>query len=87
MAQQGKSYYNDKFLYLEDFSSEVLPNTLEFGRLCIHPDHRTGEVFFLVAEAYKYFIKYFNFMKYFRKRYLFSSVSIFVKSYQEVMII
>ncbi|WP_100623329.1 GNAT family N-acyltransferase [Candidatus Coxiella mudrowiae] len=71
MAQQGKSYYNDKFLYLEDFSSEVLPNTLEFSRLCIHPDHRTGEIFFLVAEAYKYF------MKYFRKLYLFASVSIF----------
>ncbi len=31
IAQQGKSYYNGKFFYLEYFPSEILPNALEFG--------------------------------------------------------
>lgn len=48
MAEEGRGFYTSAEFSVHLFPSEVLLNSLELGRACIHKNHRNGRVLFLL---------------------------------------
>lgn len=70
MAMGGNGFYTQAEFDLSGFSDEVLDNVVELGRACIHRDHRSGRVLYLLWRG---LAKYLQLSK---KRFLFGCCSI-----------
>lgn len=70
MAMNGNGFYTQSEFDLSGFSDEVLDNVVELGRACIHRDHRSGRVLYLLWRG---LAKYLQLSQ---KRFLFGCCSI-----------
>lgn len=70
MAESGNGFYTQSEFDVSDFPEKVLQNVVELGRACIHMDHRSGRVLYLLWRG---LAKYLVLSK---KRYLFGCCSI-----------
>lgn len=70
MALKGHGFYTQSEFDLSGFSAEVLSDVVELGRACIHRDHRSGRVLYLLWRG---LAKYLQLSK---KRFLFGCCSI-----------
>lgn len=70
MAETGKGFYSAQEFMVHLLPSEVLLNSVELGRACIHQDYRNGRVLYMM---WKGIAKYMSFSK---KRFLFGCSSI-----------
>lgn len=70
MAEAGNGFYTQSEFDLSKFPEELLMNVVELGRACIHLDHRSGRVLYLLWRG---LAKYLELSK---KRYLFGCCSI-----------
>ncbi|GAB5408837.1 MAG: hypothetical protein BalsKO_12020 [Balneolaceae bacterium] len=70
MAKAGNGFYTQSEFDLTKFPEELLQNVVELGRACIHLDHRSGRVLYLLWRG---LAKYLELSK---KRYLFGCCSI-----------
>ncbi len=70
MANSGNGYYTQSEFDISEFPEQVLQNVVELGRACIHMDHRSGRVLYLLWRG---LAKYLVLSK---KRYLFGCCSI-----------
>lgn len=70
MAKSGNGFYTQSEFDLNKFPQEVLDNVVELGRACIHMDHRSGRVLFLLWRGLAKYLQLSN------KRYLFGCCSI-----------
>lgn len=64
-AHTGNGFVSDKRFHLDQFPEEILRNGVEVGRACIHKDHRSGRVLFLLWKGFA------GYMTHFKKRFLF----------------
>lgn len=70
MAKSGNGFYTQSEFDLTKFPADLLNNVVELGRACIHLDHRSGRVLYLLWRG---LAKYLEIAK---KRYLFGCCSI-----------
>ncbi|MBO6793364.1 MAG: GNAT family N-acetyltransferase [Balneolaceae bacterium] len=70
MAQSGNGFYTAQEFDISHFPNDVLTNSVELGRACIHRDHRSGRVLYLLWRG---LAKYLSLSA---KRYLFGCCSI-----------
>ncbi|MCG8372737.1 MAG: GNAT family N-acetyltransferase [Balneolales bacterium] len=70
MAGNGAGFYTQLEFDLSGFSKDIMDNVVELGRACIHRDHRSGRVLYLLWRG---LAKYLQLSK---KRYLFGCCSI-----------
>ncbi len=70
MAIAGNGFYTQSEFDLTKFPTDLLNNVVELGRACIHLDHRSGRVLYLLWRG---LAKYLEITK---KRYLFGCCSI-----------
>lgn len=70
MAVQGNGFYTQGYFDISSFPENVLNNVVELGRACIHRDHRSGRVLYLLWRG---LAKYLELSK---KRYLFGCCSL-----------
>lgn len=70
MAEAGNGFYTQSEFNLTKFPEELLHNVVELGRACIHLDHRSGRVLYLLWRG---LAKYLELSQ---KRYLFGCCSI-----------
>ncbi len=70
MAESGIGFYTQSEFDITKFPEEVLNNVVELGRACIHMDHRSGRVLYLLWRG---LAKYLVLSK---KKYLFGCCSI-----------
>ena len=70
MAESGNGFYTQSEFDISKFPEEVLHNVVELGRACIHMDHRSGRVLYLLWRGLaKYLVLS-------QKKYLFGCCSI-----------
>ena len=70
MAKSGNGFYTQSEFDITKFPEEVLNNVVELGRACIHMDHRSGRVLYLLWRGLaKYLVLS-------QKKYLFGCCSI-----------
>lgn len=70
MADSGNGFYTQSEFDIKQFPEEVLNNVVELGRACIHMDHRSGRVLYLLWRGLaKYLVLS-------QKKYLFGCCSI-----------
>lgn len=70
MAAAGHGFYTQSEFDLNHFPDQVLENVVELGRACIHIDHRSGRVLYMLWRG---LAKYLQLSE---KRYLFGCCSI-----------
>jgi putative hemolysin len=70
MAHSGEGFYTQNEFDLAIFSPQVLENVVELGRACIHRDHRSGRVLFLLWRGLAKYLQLSG------KRYLFGCCSL-----------
>ncbi|HCD52195.1 MAG TPA: hypothetical protein DEQ34_07100 [Balneolaceae bacterium] len=70
MAKEGHGFYTQNEFDIHSFPQTVLDNVVELGRACIHIDHRSGRVLYLLWRG---LAKYMSLTE---KRYLFGCCSI-----------
>ncbi len=70
MAEAGNGFYTQSEFDLTKFPEYVLHNVVELGRACIHLDHRSGRVLYLLWRGLA------KYMELSQKRYLFGCCSI-----------
>ncbi len=70
MASSGHGFYTQSEFNIKDFPTEILDNVVELGRACIHIDHRSGRVLYLLWRGLAKYLALSN------KRYLFGCCSI-----------
>lgn len=70
MAVSGNGFYTQSEFDLTKFPTDVLNNVVELGRACIHLDHRSGRVLYLLWRGLAKYLELSN------KRYLFGCCSI-----------
>ena len=70
MAIAGNGFYTEQEFDINQFPNEVLDNVIELGRACIHRDHRSGRVLYLLWRG---LAKYLQLSE---KRYLFGCCSL-----------
>jgi len=64
-ALNGNGFVSEKRFHLEQFSEEILKNSVEVGRACIRKEHRSGRVLFMLWKGFA------GYLTHFEKRYLF----------------
>ena len=70
MATAGNGFYTQSYFDVESLPNEVLNNVVELGRACIHREHRSGRVLYLLWRG---LAKYLELSE---KRYLFGCCSL-----------
>tara|TARA_R110000868_G_scaffold304437_28_gene565522 strand:- start:17585 stop:18367 length:783 start_codon:yes stop_codon:yes gene_type:complete len=70
MAESGNGFYTQSEFDLTNFPEDILHNVVELGRACIHLDHRSGRVLYLLWRGLARYLELSN------KRYLFGCCSI-----------
>ena len=70
MAEAGNGFYTQSEFDISQFPVEILHNVVELGRACIHMDHRSGRVLYLLWRGLAKYLVLSN------KRYLFGCCSI-----------
>ena len=70
MAEAGNGFYTQSEFDLNGFDKEVLNNVVELGRACIHRDHRSGRVLYLLWRGLAKYLELAD------KRFLFGCCSI-----------
>ncbi|MEQ9310487.1 MAG: GNAT family N-acyltransferase [Balneolaceae bacterium] len=70
MAEAGNGFYTQSEFDLTIFPKDLLNNVVELGRACIHLDHRSGRVLYLLWRGLAKYLELSN------KRYLFGCCSI-----------
>ncbi len=70
MASSGHGFYTQSEFDIESFTDDILDNVVELGRACIHIDHRSGRVLYLLWRGLAKYLALSN------KRYLFGCCSI-----------
>ena len=70
MASSGNGFYTQSEFDIKDFPDDVLDNVVELGRACIHIDHRSGRVLYLLWRGLAKYLALSD------KRYLFGCCSI-----------
>lgn len=70
MAMQGNGFYTQGYFDITSFPEDVLNNVVELGRACIHRDHRSGRVLYMLWRG---LAKYLELSE---KRYLFGCCSL-----------
>ncbi|RNC85363.1 MAG: GNAT family N-acetyltransferase [Balneola sp.] len=70
MAKSGNGFYTQSEFDISRFSDQILDNVVELGRACIHIDHRSGRVLYLLWRGLAKYLALSN------KRYLFGCCSI-----------
>lgn len=77
MATAGNGFYTLSEFNLQEFPNDILDNAVELGRACIHRDHRSGRVLYLLWRG---LAKYLQISE---KRYLFGCCSLTSQSPEE----
>ncbi len=57
-ARNVDGFYTGEEFEIEKFPDEILNNTVELGRACIHKDHRNGRVLFLLWRGLAKYLQY-----------------------------
>ena len=70
MAESGNGFYTQSEFDITQFPEEVLNNVVELGRACIHMDHRSGRVLYLLWRGLAQYLVLS------KKKYLFGCCSI-----------
>lgn len=70
MASSGNGFYTQSEFNIKDFPKDILDNVVELGRACIHIDHRSGRVLYLLWRGLAKYLALSD------KRYLFGCCSI-----------
>ncbi len=70
MANAGNGFYTAQEFDISKFPDHVLENVVELGRACIHRDHRSGRVLYLLWRGLAKYLQLAG------KRYLFGCCSI-----------
>lgn len=70
MASKGNGFYTQSEYDINEFPKDILDNVVELGRACIHLDHRSGRVLYLLWRGLAMYLKLSE------KRYLFGCCSI-----------
>ncbi len=64
-ARHGNGFVSGHRFHIDQLPLEVLKKSVEVGRACIDPEHRSGRVLFLLWKGFA------GYLTYFEKRYLF----------------
>lgn len=59
-ATSGNGFVTAKRFALENLPEDILKESFEVGRVCIHADHRNGRVLFLLWKGLAAYLKHFN---------------------------
>lgn len=59
-AASGNGFVTAKRFAMEYLPDEILKKSFELGRVCIHPDHRSGRVLFLLWKGLASYLKHFE---------------------------
>lgn len=59
-AISGNGFVTAKRFELEKLPKDLLEESFEVGRVCIHPDHRNGKVLFLLWKGLAAYLKHFD---------------------------
>lgn len=70
MAAAGNGFYTAQEFDINDFPENILADVVELGRACIHRDHRSGRVLYLLWRGLAKYLQLSG------KRYLFGCCSI-----------
>ena len=70
MAEHSRGFYTAQEFSIHIFSSQILLNSIELGRACIHKEHRNGRVLYLLWKGIASYIQQTE------TRYLFGCCSI-----------
>ena len=59
-AVSGNGFVTAKRYAMENIPEEILKKAFEVGRVCIHPDHRSGRVLFLLWKGLASYLNYYS---------------------------
>ncbi len=79
MAMAGRGFVTNQLFEISDFPEDILKNSMEIGRACIHKNYRRGRVLFLLWQ------KVLHILIEYKKEVLFGSGSFFGNNLNDII--